>query len=302
MATNNVRIRHQTTADTSRRKSDAIWGTCPLQEIEEGIRDGQRDGDDFKYLQSEDGNDDASDGYQKYIDTGNTIRLAATSTTLYGGNVQLATDATDNDAPVIHRYGSNNAGSSLISPFFIGATSGAIFPLWFEARLKIASISDDVTAWFCGLGMASTASTFAADNGLLEDDTGDVVDSKSVIGFRVKHKNGGTSGQNALLDFVYQDSAQTAPVVVQAGIATLANDTFFKVGFVYTPWDDANHQIKLYYNNIEQGTYVTSTNIAAATFPSNDQMNFVCGQKNGSANAGTLTLDWWQCVQLLEPL
>src|SRR5690242_12129373 len=106
MPLSNVQFRRPFTSDTSRKPSPAIWATCPLLEIDEGIRDGIVDYDDFQFLATEDGNDDAVGGYQKYIDTGNTIRLAATTTTLPGGVVQLATDATDNDSPVIHRFGS----------------------------------------------------------------------------------------------------------------------------------------------------------------------------------------------------
>lgn len=294
MATNNVGFRRQMTADTSRRRSPAIWASCPRQEIEEGIRDGYQDGDDFQFMISEDAVDDV---YQKYIDTGNTIRLIAKTTTKYGGELAIVTDATDNDGPVIQRHGAN-AGSSAIGPYFIGNTAGAAFPLWFEARVKVASIADNVTAWAVGLGQVG----MVADNGLLTDDTGEIVDSVSFIGFRAQHTNGGTTGTNALLDFVYQDAGQTTVQTPVAAAKTLVADTYVKVGFMYIPAEDAAHQIKVYIDNVESGSFVTTTNIDATTFPENDPLAFVIGQKNGSAAAGTVTIDWWYCTQLYEPL
>lgn len=278
-------------ADTTRDYSPNIWWDCQLDAMQKGELAGYVDGDDFlpPGMISEDAVDDL---YQKYIDTGNTIRLVAASTTVVGGQLALITDATDNDAPVIQRHGAN-AATGAIGPFLIGNTAAATFPLWFEARVKVSSIADDIIAFCCGLASVGCA----ADNGLQTDNSGDVVDSLSFIGWRTKHVNSGTAGQNALLDFVYQDGGQTAPVVTLASAATLVADTFIKVGFKYTPREDNTTQIKLFLNNIEQSTYVTKANIDATTFPENDPLAFVLGFKNGTAGAATLTIDWWRCAQ-----
>lgn len=274
------------TTDTSRNFSPAVWGDCPLQAIRSGVLRGIIDGDDFTFLQTEDGTDDH---YQKYIDTSNTISIAANSTTAYGGILELVTDATDNDAPVIQRLGAN-ALTAAIGPYIIGNTAGAAFPLWFEARINKSSVADNICAFALGLAQHGVA----ADNGLLENDTGDIVDSISFIGWRVKHDNGEE------LDFVYQDAGQTAPTEVMANAATLAADTYIKLGFFYDPLAIASQKIKLFINNVEQSTYVTTTNMDAATFPENDPLAFVFGTKNGTAGASTGRIDWWRCVQLFE--
>lgn len=276
------------TTDTTRNFSPAIWGNCPVNLIRDGVLRGYVDGDDFlpPGVISEDAVDDL---YQKYIDTSNTIRLAANSTTAYGGILELVTDATDNDAPVIQRHGAN-AGSTAIGPYIIGNSAGAAFRLWFEARINKSSIADNVCAFACGLAQVGRA----ADNGLLEDDTGDIVDSISFIGWRNLNDNGEE------LDFVYQDGGQTAPVEVMANAATLVADTYIKLGFVFDPFATASQQIKLFINNVEQSTYVTTTNIDATTFPENDALAFVFGTKNGTAGASTGRIDWWRCVQLFE--
>lgn len=298
MAVQTISVRQNLgSALTTRGPSPAIWWDCPEMAIRNGEIDGIADGDDFTSLLFEDTVVSTTVGnYREYIDTSNTIRLVADTTTTFGGQLALITDATDNDGPVIVRMGPN-AASSALGPYMIGNSVGASFPLWFEARIKVASIADDVTALFCGLFQNAGAAGAAANDGCLEDNTGDIVDSKSCIGFRTKHVNSGTAGTNALLDFVYQDSANTAPTVSIASVATLVADTFIKVGFKYDPKAPAANKIKCFINNIEQSTYITTALIDAAAFPENDALAFTLCQKNGSSAGGTLTIDWWKCIQ-----
>lgn len=283
-----------TVAHTGRWLSPALWAKCPLEMITAGRADAHCEGDDFKLTGLEDGDDDVTlpFGYDRYIDTGNTIRLLSVTETAYFGAVALITDATDNDGPVLHRVtGTNAAGSNVTAPFVISDTAGSNFPLWYEARLKKSSVTDNQCAFAIGLTQG-ILDTRAADNGLLADNTGDIVDSISFIGFRALHDNGEE------LDFVYQDGGQTAPTEVIANIAALAADTYFKVGFYFDPLSDGSQRITIYYNGMPQSTYVTATNIAASTFPDGDMLGFVAGSKNGETTATTLTLDWWKCVQL----
>jgi hypothetical protein len=200
-------------------------------------------------------------------------------------------DGTDNDSPTIQR-GTANGGC----PFLIGNTAGAAWPLWFEARCRISSITDDVAALFMGL----TQTGAAANDALLADDTGDIVDSKSAIGFRTVHTNGGTTGTNAVLEFAYQDGGQTTPIVTLTAIATLVASTWFKVGFFYNPKAPASKQITLYFNNQEQSTYVTTTNIDATTFPENDAMAPAFCAKAGTGTASNFDIDWWYCCQVYD--
>ena len=284
---------HNLSAHTGRWLSPALWAKCPLEMVAAGRADAYPDGDDFKWMATEDGSDDATlpSGYQKYIDTSNTIRVVAATETIYYGALALTTDATDNDAPVIHRVIGTNAGSSVVAPVVITDTAGSAFPLYFEARLKKASVTDNQCAFAIGL-VGGIHTAVAANNGLLEDNTGDIVDSISFIGFRAKHDNGEE------LDFVYQDGGQTAPVETIANIAALSADTYFKVGFRFDPNADSSKRITIYYNGMPQSTYVTATNIAATTFPKGDMLAFCAGMKNGEATATSMTIDWWKMVQV----
>lgn len=272
-------------ADTDRQCSPNIWSQFNALRLVEDPTYGCHFFDDFLYMQSEDGTDDV---YFKYIDTSNTIRLVAQTATVVGGEVALVTDATDNDAPVLAFRGAN-AGGGNISSVILGNSSTASFLTLFETRLKKSSITDNQCAFFAGLAEATAR---AADDGLLEDDTGDIVNSISAIGFRAKHDNGEE------LDFVYQDAAQTAPTEVIANIQAMVADTYIKLGFVYNPLEENSKKIKIYVNGVEQSTYVTTTNIDAATFPENDAMTPTFGSKNGEATATTLTIDWWRLAQV----
>jgi hypothetical protein len=53
----------------------------------------------------------------------------------------------------------------------------------------------------------------------------------------------------------------------------------------------------VYADNEPSSTYVTATNMDAATFPDGVMMAFAAAVKNGSAAASTLTLDWWAFYQ-----
>lgn len=285
MAVNSVDYRGNlaniSTADTGRGPSMAIWASCPVLQIIEDPSKGLYFFDDFVNPPSLSA-DSASTMYDTYIDTSNTILGLAGTTANYGGILRLSADATDNDAPVV------TTGGGAGSPFIIGNTAGTAFKLWFEGRIRKSSITDNQAAFFLGLAQAGTA----ADNGLLEDDTGDVVNSISVIGFRVKNDNGEE------LDFVYQDAAQTAPTEVIANISAMVADTWIKLGFVYDPAETADKKIKIFVNGAEQSTYVTTTNIDAATFPENDGLTPTVGLKTGEATAVTLDMDWWRCAQV----
>ena len=287
MSTGLYQYRPTFTADTGRMPSANIWASCPIFELLCGQRDGIRWVDDFVTQDTEDASDA---GYMRYIDTSDTIRTLAANTTALatgsrGGVLRLSVAATDNNAPIIQLQTANGA-----LPFLIGNTAGAAWKLFFEARIRKSSITDNQCAFFCGLAQAGVA----ANDGLLDDNAGDVVDSISCIGFRAKHDNGEE------LDFVYQDSAQTAPTEVIANIAAMVASTWVKVGFVYDPNAPAAEKISIFLNGVKQSTFVTTTNIDAATFPENDVMSPVVGAKAGEATAVSLDIDWWQTVQLYD--
>ena len=276
-----------TSADTSRLLSPALWNNCPILDMLLHKRDGV-----FVYEEwlTQDDEDGADAGWMRYIDTGNTIRQVATNTTalatgLRGGVLRLSADASDNDAPIIQYQTANGA-----APFIIGNTAGAAWPFWLEARIKKSSITDNQAAFFVGLAQAGTA----ADDGLLADNTGDLVDSISAIGWRVLQDNGEE------LDFVYQDGGQTSPTETIANATAMVAATWIKLGFFYNPLAPSTQKISMFINNQVQSTYITTTNIDASTFPENDAMTPVIGLKTGEATAVTLDCDWIAFSQVYD--
>jgi hypothetical protein len=229
--------------------------------------------------------------YTCYIDTSDTIVNLADES---GGVVALNTTAADNDEVWMHTGDATSVFGAMSD------TAGSDFLTAFECRVKVSSIADNVASIFCGLAEEGTA----VQN--TKVDTTGVLASKDYIGFDTVHVNGGTAGTNALVNFVYRLAGQTAVTKI-ASVHTLVADDFVKLGFLYDPDASTDKRIKVFVNNVEQTTYVTSTNISTATgsaFPDGEEMGALFGIKSGSDGstaAAELALDWWAYAQLIKP-
>lgn len=222
-----------------------------------------------------------SNGYKSYEDNSNTITQVATEV---GGVLRFTGAAADNNESWLQSgYSTGVLGK-------ISDTAGSDKLMIFEARFRVSSVVDDVCSLFLGL----TEEGLAAQNTKV-DDTGVFAD-KDRIGFETVHTNGGTTGTNAALNFIYEKAGQTAQTLI-SGVKTLVADTWYKVGFVYDPAAEASKRIRVYVDNVEQSTYVTATQIATATFPDGEELAFLAGMKAGTATASNLDLDWWAFYQ-----
>jgi hypothetical protein len=218
-------------------------------------------------------------GYTAYIDVGGTLTQLADET---GGVLALTTDGTDEDEIWIQ------SGDATGPLGFISDTAGADFLTVFEARYKISSISNAVMSSFVGL-----ASPGCAAQNTKVDATGVLLTTGAFIGFDVL-----LDGDS--IQFTYQAASQTVNQKI-AGVHVPVADDFVKLGFVYDPQAEASKRIKVFVNNTEQSTYVTATNIAAATFPDAEALSFLAGFKNTTAATGELAIDWWAFAQLIKP-
>lgn len=219
----------------------------------------------------------APDGYKMYLDSATTASGAARLETEQFGAVQLAPGLTDNHLAVMYSGGlvqlSDTAGSERLT-------------IW-EARIRLPS---QVTSGsiFAGLGN----SVCVADGGLVADAGGLIVATGAGIGFRTLDAD--PDG----IDFVLKTNSSGAEVVVlnEAKVATAA--TWIKLGFVYDPMADAAKRIKIYVDNVEQSTYGTATQIAAATFPDGINLGTLLACKSdGGSVARLMDCDWWYCYQ-----
>ena len=209
-------------------------------------------------------------GLTTYAGTGCTV---AGTPDLAGGGVRISMDGTANDEA---SFGPADANSA---PYAINTASN-VGRVAFEVRLKKSLVTNNSLAFVVGLGKKG----LVADN-LLADSTGALADV-DFIGFQVLNAAGGT------VNFVYRKTGQALQTAI-SGVATLTADTFVKLGFVYEPRAESSKRIRVLVNEVESTTYVTGTNIAAATFPLAVALNPVCGAIVGSgAAAATLDTDW----------
>lgn len=237
--------------------------------------------DDFLAVKNSDTYTDLNSevGYTSYIDTGGTLLTLADES---GGVLALTTDGTDEDEIWL------SAGDGTGGLGFISDTAGADFVTVFEARYKISSITNSVMSSFVGLASPGLG---AAETKV--DATGVLKTDKAFIGFDVL-----LDGDS--IQFTYQAASQAVQQKI-AGVHVPVADDFVKLGFIYDPRAKASQRIKVFVNNVEQSTYVTATDIAAATFPDAELLTFLAGFKNTTAAAGELALDWWAFAQLIDP-
>ncbi len=171
----------------------------------------------------------------------------------------------------------------------ISDTSGADHVTAFETRVKVSSITTGQLAMVIGLASPATA----ADGGVIDTNGGPKAD-KAFIGFSILADDGDS------IDFCYQGAGQTRQDKI-AGVAVPVADTFVKLGFLYDPKEEASKRIKVFVNNVEQSTYVTSTEIAAATFPDAEALTFACIMKGIAGSVALETaIDWWAFGQVLS--
>lgn len=220
---------------------------------------------------------DGMNQYLSYEDTGDAIAQIEVDTTR-AGLVKFTSAATDNNESWL------TLGDTKTVIGCISDTAGSAKKLGFEVRGTVGQLTE--TGLFWGLSEETRA---VADN--LVDDTGALAD-KDFIGFHCP-----MHASVAKVDFVYRKAGQTAQVLID-DLHTFVADEFVNLGFLYDPDAPASKQIKIFKNNVEQTTYVTAAQIAAATFPDGEELNLLLGQKVGAASAKTSTIDGWGFFQV----
>ena len=259
-----------------RAPSGKLWGDCPILELEkltQGV-DGRHLFDDFINTPILDPASNLGK-YASYIDTGNTIRQLATER---NGVLRILTDATDNDEAWI-TTGGNTGVLGVISN-----TAGDDKPLWFGARIRKAAVADNESGTFIGL----------AEEGLAAADTitdGGALADKDFIGFFQPETDGDG------VDFVWRKAGQAVQTLIP-DVAILVAATFVNLGFKFDPMAPPDRRIKVFVNNVEQSTYGTAAQIAAATFPNGEELAMLFGLKNGAGNARSIDCDWWRFGQV----
>ena len=204
--------------------------------------------------------------WNSYEDTGATVAQLATEV---GGVLKITTDNTDNDEVWL----SPGSATSVMGKI----TSGDAECFAFEARVRASQIVTQNL--FIGLSEEGCA---VADT---ITDADAMITTKDWIGFRVN------ADDDAYWDFTYQKASQTPQIVID-DMQLIAVDTWYKLGFLYDSSAPISKRIKIFINGAEQSTYVTAANIAAATFPSGEELNVLMGLKNNAGAITRMDVDW----------
>jgi len=168
-------------------------------------------------------------------------------------------------------------------PFRIDNAAGNTAALGFEVRLAVNTVADTRLNMFVGLGGPIVAAAHVGAAGAL-------LATASFIGFNQIEDDGNQ------MDSMYQAISQTQ-VQVLANAVTLVADTYINLGFRYRPGDIAAKKIRFYVNGVESNTFVTETNIDAATFPEGEALAPMLLTENAAGTANIISIDWMGAYQ-----
>lgn len=208
--------------------------------------------------------------YEVRIDTSNTVKIIANEAERY---VELATDATDNDAVEIG-FGETADQAQLGTKVAIGNIK------CFEA---LVNLSDVTTAQGAFVGMAAPGTVAAGGDAFLADSATELA-TIDAIGFRI------VEGDPDGWDAVYGKAGAAVTIVKEVAHAAIV-DTWVALGWLF---DAVNNKI-LYYAN---GILVASASLTATAptnWPNGNGLSVAACIKNGTTTARKMRLMQWAC-------
>ena len=219
-----------------------------------------------------------SGGQRIYVDASSTI---APVTGLLGGGLRIFATAVDEEAWI-------QWGGATGAPFSISDAIARDLAL--EVAFRCNVVDDDAFGFFIGLmEEGCAAADTIADAGTMA--------SKDFVGFFRPEGDGDS------LDWVYRKNG-AAMQTKKAKILTLAANTWYKIGFRFspsglsvTPW----HGIGTGATPMteDKTNKITTANIAAVLFPDAQTMNLIAGLKCESAEDAYIDLRWAAVGQAL---
>ncbi len=209
-------------------------------------------------------------GYSVYADTGGFIR--SPSTAVADPGVEFGSDGDNEIATALYSGGAK---------MLLAATAPAA---WFECEVSTSIITSAAQGIMAGV----VERTAAATNVLLDDS-----DALADLNMVMFHKLEGTG----VWGIGYKADGQTAQVLV-AGVKTPVAATRTRLGFKLRPKAPISKRVAFYVDGVELSTYLTTTQMAAATFPSDINLGpgFSANNATGSS-PGVTTFYWWRAAQ-----
>jgi len=266
----------------SRMPSPIIWADCPVESFRASPDKGFHKFDDFQ--NSVLGVPHATDfisgvgqitgdiNWYLYCESDKQADVVVQADE--NGSVLLETDGTDADVTCI-TTGGNKAG--IMKTPAIGAPAKG---LWFEARVKVVSVTDGDAGVFVGLAQPGEAKD---GGGCMGADASSLADV-DYIGFVQ------LSGDGDALKYCYNEATSGT---AQSGAAkTIAADTWYRLGVKV---DRQNGKVRFYVDGVDLGDSVaidiSKTN---ANFPSSTDMDVVIGftADGTGADHDGIYVDW----------
>jgi len=280
-------------AVTSRMPSPIIWNDCPVGSIAADPAKGQHAFDDFQNsvvpLVNEASATDFVAGVGNVLGDINWYAFCEsdklTEVVLSADNdgvLLLRNDTTDADVTAI------TTGNNVVGRFRT-PTAGNAHGLWFEARVKVVTITDSDQGAFIGLCQPGEAK----NAGGAMDGGGSGLSDVDHVGFAQ------LSGDCDDLILTY-DEAGAGTAQTETGVITLAADTWVRVGFKVVTKGQGTY-IQWYkdgaYLGADYDVNITGTN---ANWPGNTDMDILLAAvgESGSEAGDGLYVDWVRCAEL----
>lgn len=304
MAVNSVKYARNTSFDTNRGPSAAVWANVPAQSWRENPALGTYFFDDFNVA----GGTSASGGaiigstgqWASYVSQGGLI----VDQELEGGVIGINSDGDQESVTLAGR-----AGSHRITTTSTLELNGF---LAFECRVAVGTIATTKMDCFVGLADKLASSNILANTIPISTTDDTLSTAPNLIGFHKK------SGSPTDWTFVYQLAAGTAvyptnlttlvTTVTGSAITAISGSSgFVKLGFVFDPFANpvaissastgqtagvvARPLIRVYVNGKPAAAFLTSTNVQGAAFPTGFMAPVISNMQTATG-ANTLYIDW----------
>lgn len=275
------------TPQTGRGLSKAIWGDCPIVEIEEDCSVGMLFFDDFLNQPNVAAGAQALYGnYYGFASTGGSATEPTQAAGAQLGGIKVLSSGSDNDGVSIQ---------TVSKPFEIDRTNNGR-KFWFEARIQTSTIADTKHDIFLGLiencTLSATVPITAA---------GALADQNMVGFFRPETSRSGAGTGGAIMNVVYKANGVTAVTLAQDAVALTAG-TWVKLGMTFSPSKSqpGKWYLQFYANGVEIVAAQYQVPTAQGTdFPNDVGLGPVFAIVNATGSSpGSSQIDWWQMAQL----
>lgn len=272
----------------ARGPSPIIWADCPVRTFAKDPGKGMHMFDDFRnsiVLKETASGTDFTSGvgrvggdinWYAYVESSKLVDLAIQADDT--GVIMLDSDGTDDDVSTI--VSGDNVIGSIRTP-----KVGEAKKFWFEARVKVNTITNTDLSWFIGLmepGQAGDGTPLGAAPTAPAD-----VD---YVGFFVAEADGDD------LTIIYNE-ATSGTAQSSTGAITLVADTFVRVGIKL---DTRTNKIRFFADGVDLGDDVAvDISTANANWPGDTNMDIIITLTSGAAGADSdnLKVDWVRVAQ-----